>query len=319
MTVFQYLDKVRNENPQYRRLDNISLYKQLKGTDQNLPSWSRIDNPSKSIRRKTDKQSPGFLNSLFDWTDYGINQTSWNFVKSAYNNSITGLAYQLHNGEERFDLEDYNPGIIEDVGSMILSFAMPLDFASMFVGGYLGKALTKPMNAGIKAKAVDAMVGKKAFTKQFGKEIADQTTQKALKKAGKNITSEAARREIAERHVNSIIKDYGMAPLYKQKSQAIAAGTIMNASTLATFEGVRGGFQAAANGEDVWKGIGTGVMHGGFMGALSGAVGSSLNIKHGQYLAKYADDEFKTFAQKAKLIGTGVPGQIVAESLAFLK
>lgn len=89
-----------------------------------------------------------------------------------------------------------------------------------------------------------------------------------------------------------------MAPLYKQKSQAIAAGTIMNASTLATFEGVRGGFQAAANGEDVWKGIGTGVMHGGFMGALSGAVGSSLNIKHGQYLAKYADDEFKTFAQK---------------------
>lgn len=68
---------------------------------------------------------------------------------------------------------------------MILSFAMPLDFASMFVGGYLGKALTKPMNAGIKAKAVDAMVGKKAFTKQFGKEITDQTTQKALKKQEK--------------------------------------------------------------------------------------------------------------------------------------
>ena len=53
------------------------------------------------------------------------------------------------------------------------------------------------------------------------------------------------------------------------------------------------------------------------MGALSGAVGSSLNIKHAQYLSKYADDEFKTFAQKAKLIGTGIPGQIVAESLAF--
>ena len=65
MTVFQYLEKVRNENPQYQRLDNVSLYKQLKGTDQNLPSWSRIDNPSKSTRRKTDKQSPGFLNSLF--------------------------------------------------------------------------------------------------------------------------------------------------------------------------------------------------------------------------------------------------------------
>ena len=66
MTVFQYLEKVRNENPQYQRLDNVSLYKHLKGTDQNLPSWARIDNPSKSTRRKTDKQSPGILNRLYE-------------------------------------------------------------------------------------------------------------------------------------------------------------------------------------------------------------------------------------------------------------
>ena len=168
MTVFQYLEKVRQENPEYQRLNNLSLYKQLKGQDSNLPSWSLVDNPTKSVKAKTNKQSPGFLNSLFDWTDYGINETSWNFAKSAYNNSITGLAYQLHNGEAKYDLGEYNPGIIEDVASMVLSFAMPLDFASMFVGGYLGKAISAPMNAGIKAKAVDALVGKKAFTKAFG-------------------------------------------------------------------------------------------------------------------------------------------------------
>ena len=45
MTVFQYLEKVRQENPEYQRLNNLSLYKQLKGQDSNLPSWSLVDNP----------------------------------------------------------------------------------------------------------------------------------------------------------------------------------------------------------------------------------------------------------------------------------
>ena len=31
MTVFQYLDKVRQENPQYQRLNNASLYRTTKG------------------------------------------------------------------------------------------------------------------------------------------------------------------------------------------------------------------------------------------------------------------------------------------------
>ena len=35
--------------------------------------------------------------------------------------------------------------------------------------------------------------------------------------------------------------------------------------------------QAAVDGEDVWAGIGHGVMHGGIMGGLIGAHGASLN------------------------------------------
>ena len=174
---------------------------------------------TKSVKAKTNKQSPGFLNSLFDWTDYGINETSWNFAKSAYNNSITGLAYQLHNGEAKYDLGEYNPGIIEDVASMVLSFAMPLDFASMFVGRYLGKAISAPMNAGIKAKAVDALVGKKAFTKAFGAATTKKTTQAALKSAGVQKTSEQARREIAEEYISNEHINYNDWFIIKEKKR----------------------------------------------------------------------------------------------------
>ena len=198
MTVFQYLDKVRQENPQYQRLNNASLYRKLKGVDNNLPAWEALDKPRVSSLVKSNKQEPGFVNSLFDWTDYGISETSAKFAKSAYNNSITGLAYQLYNGEERFDLGEYNPGVVEDIGSMILSFAMPLDIASLFVGGYAGKALSTPLNAGVKKKAVEALSGKAAFAKQFGKEQVKKTSQKFLKEQGIKQSSLQARCGLAK-------------------------------------------------------------------------------------------------------------------------
>ena len=87
-TVHDYLNKLKEENPQYKHLSNRSLYNKIKGQDDNLPSWS-ISSPT---GRKASKQDPTFMNSLFDWTDYGINETSAGFAKSAYNNTITGLA-----------------------------------------------------------------------------------------------------------------------------------------------------------------------------------------------------------------------------------
>ena len=139
-TVFDYLEKLKQENPEYRRLNNTALYKKLKGQDTNMPSWESLDNPQKTSTVQ-DKTSPGFFNSLLDWTDYGINESSAGFVKAAYNHSLTGLAYQLHNGEARFDLEEYDPGIVQDVLSAVLSFSMPLDIATMMTGGIAGRAV----------------------------------------------------------------------------------------------------------------------------------------------------------------------------------
>jgi len=313
MTVYEYLDKKREENPRYRQFSDTSLYEILKKQDPNIPKMQSVSNTG----TKTNQQDPGFMNSLFDWTDYGINETSANFAKSAYNNSITGLAYQLHNGEARFDLNDYNPGIVEDIFSAVLSFAMPLDMASMFVGGAAGKGLTTLGSAGLKEGMVKSLTGKAAFKKALGQEALESTTKKELAKLGIKKTPLQARRELAEEYVENLVKDHGLSPLYTKASQSIMAGATMQGSTLAVFEGVRGGFQAAVDGEDVWKGVGKGIAHGGIMGAASGALGASLNIKHGKLLKKYADEDFLDYKQKAAKLATGTLGQIVAETTAF--
>ncbi len=63
-TVFDYLNKLKEENPEYRRFDNATLYKKLRGEDANMPSWGAIDNPSKSSTRKTNQQDPTFFKWL---------------------------------------------------------------------------------------------------------------------------------------------------------------------------------------------------------------------------------------------------------------
>ena len=124
-TIYEYLDKKREDNPEFYMYDDYELYKELKGVDTQLPSWEQADiakkakvSGQKSYERK---QSPDFVYQLFDLTDWTINENSAEWAKSAYNNSITGLAYQMYNGEQRFDLDDYNPGIAEDIFSSVLS------------------------------------------------------------------------------------------------------------------------------------------------------------------------------------------------------
>ena len=65
---------------------------------------------------------------------------------------------------------------------MILSFAMPLDIASLFVGGYAWKSIIYANECrNVKKKAVEALSGKAAFAKQFGKEQVKKTSQKVFK------------------------------------------------------------------------------------------------------------------------------------------
>ena len=104
-TVLEYLNKRRAEDSNLANLSYLGAYNELKSQgDPHLPEWdtgnvasSQKARGQKSYERKAD---PNFVNSLFDWTDWGINEGSAQWAKSAYNNSITGLAYQYYNGEQ---------------------------------------------------------------------------------------------------------------------------------------------------------------------------------------------------------------------------
>ena len=296
MTVAEYLEIKRQKNPELANFSTFDLYNKLKTEqDPELTALSTIkpsDTKRKgqtSYQRKTD---PSFVNSLFDWTDWGINEGSSEWAKSAYNNSITGLSYQLYNGEQKFNLDGYNPGMTEDIFSAVLSFMMPLDFASMFVGGAIGKGLTGLAGAGMKTAAVENLV--------------KANVAKGMSKA------------VAKKNVENMIKYGGHSALLSSYAPK-AAGSIASAATLATFEGTRGGVEAAVNGEDVWKGIGSGVMHGGIMGGVVGAVGASLNVKNAALWNK-AKSKTPLTPKEAKQIGfwrTGKGGQVLAEAGVF--
>tara|TARA_R110000737_G_scaffold339567_1_gene361630 strand:- start:34 stop:3651 length:3618 start_codon:yes stop_codon:yes gene_type:complete len=108
-------------------------------------------------------------------------------IKKGYNDSITGMAQQLATGEAPFDLEDYNPGVLGDIGSAIVSFFMPADVALFAAGGGIG---------GQAAKSAGKLALKQMMRAGVKKEFAEKTVQKGLNsivaKAGMSAGGSAA-------------------------------------------------------------------------------------------------------------------------------
>ena len=315
MTVSEYLQKKRQDNPDFSTLSDFSLYNKLQAEDDpNLPilqiGGAQTTSPKttgqKSYQRKVN---PDSVNSFFDWTDLGINDDSAEWAKSAYNSSITGLAYQMYNGEQRFNLDGYNPGMVSDIFSSVLSFMMPMDFATMFVGGALGRGMTSLAGYGMKTAATENLVklggvqaAKKAATKKATAEVSEEIASRSL---------------LAKVQAELMVKEGGYSALM-QSFAPKTAGAIAQGATLATFEGVRGGMSAAVNDEDIWEGIGHGVMHGGIMGGVAGAVGASLNIKNAKLWNKAKKGPLTPKeARQASFWRTGKGGQVLAEAGVF--
>ena len=119
-------------------------YPELEGSsDSELNLMAEFEYPGLAMEKTSSANtSPQFLNSFQTWFDYGIDENSYGWMKSAYNNSLTGLTEQLVTGKQRYSLEDYDPNILEDIGSMALSFLMPLDMAAMALGGSIAKGIS---------------------------------------------------------------------------------------------------------------------------------------------------------------------------------
>ena len=320
-TVIDYLNKKREEDPSLSGLTYRGVYSKLQeANDPYLPEWEAVTTASSKPSGQTSyerKADPDFVNSLFDWGDWGINDDSARWAQSAYNNSITGLAYQMYNGEQRFNLDGYNPGIAEDVFSAVLSFMMPMDFATMWAGGLAGKGLSSLAGYGMREAATENLV--KLGVREAAKKAGQKTVGKKIVKTATVETAEemATREAFARLGVHNMIKDGGYSALLGSFAPKLT-GAIGSATTLATFEGTRGGMQAAVDGTDVWEGIRGGVMHGGIMGGIIGAVGASLNVKHAKLFNKKKKGTLTPSEEKQ--LGfwrTGKGGQVLTEAGIF--
>ena len=112
-----------------------------------------------------------------------------NFIKEGYNRSIEGLAYQSMTGKKFYNVGEYTPNHLEDIGATIVSFvATPTDLASMALGGAVGKAVLKPLMS----KAAGFML-KGGVPKNLAKKAVENGTKAVINKgAQKGLADETA-------------------------------------------------------------------------------------------------------------------------------
>ena len=146
----QVIEKAREK---YGRIasDDKSLYR-LGATriflDEDIEPW----NEAYTSNKVQEETSPGFVNSLWELADYGVDEYSSDFWKSSYNKSLTAKTQEMITGKAKYDLEDYNPGFWEDIGSTVVSFLYPVDAITMFAGGAAGKVASKAYTASTASK-----------------------------------------------------------------------------------------------------------------------------------------------------------------------
>ena len=128
------------------------------------------DRPAATIGERDDLPPSTFVRLLTPVLR-GVSSTTPDFVKQAYNQSLTGLAQQMVTGEQAFDLSGYNPTVVEDIAATVLSFVMPLDAITLGITGGAGGLI---VNQG--SKVVIKMLVKAGVKK----ELAEQAAQRAV-------------------------------------------------------------------------------------------------------------------------------------------
>ena len=107
---------------------------------------------------------------------YGFIPGDWlpDWVKQGYNQSIEGMAQQVVKGEPVFTIDqDYDPNMLEDVASTVLSFLTPTDLATMVLGGGAG---------GLAIKSSMKMAAKKLVQSGAKQSVADRAVNIASKR-----------------------------------------------------------------------------------------------------------------------------------------
>jgi hypothetical protein len=282
----EYLESVRNapNSPAHYKYMSDQLLESTLARGGALPdeyNYNLSQNKSESDTSHLDGKND--LTALERWADLWVSEDSPDWMKASYNRSLTGLTEKMIKGTARYNVDETDFTILEDIGASLMSFFMPLDIITMKVGTVAGKALS--------GKLGQQLVKKKAY-KKFGKKLTD----KALK------TGES-------------LPDNWIPNLNKiDKALMGAAG---NAPTLALYEAAIGGVQSKIEGNNPMDGVVHGLWHGAALGAITGGIGGGMGAKAAEILKAGKKNPLgKGDWLKARL-GYGIPGQVTAESTVF--
>tara|TARA_R100000329_G_scaffold151453_1_gene147671 strand:- start:2785 stop:6657 length:3873 start_codon:yes stop_codon:yes gene_type:complete len=185
-------------------------------------------------KSKTDKDLYGFIPG--DWLP--------DWVKSGYNNSIEGLTYQVATGKQYFDLSGYeqsNPGILEDIGSGIISFLTPTDIAVVAGGGGLGGYAVRTAAKASAKKAIQSGV-KQTLKKGISEEAVDTLVSKNARKATELLMKNNIKKDVAEKVIENASK---------KVSKKIFEETTKGATGLGFYSGLQSALGQEINSGDV--------------------------------------------------------------------
>ena len=168
-----------------------STIAKLQTTGDYLNEKSSFDNnlfDIESYSKALSDQNNSYKTSKEDEDLYGFIPGDWlpDWVKAGYNQSITGLAERIATGNEKFDLKNYNPNLLEDIGSTLVSFLQPADIGVMIATGGVGGIVAKSATKAAVKKALQSNLGKglRVSDDLVKKIISKETRQQAKTKLG---------------------------------------------------------------------------------------------------------------------------------------
>ena len=281
----EYLNKVRNSpnSPAHYRRMSDQLLESTLARGGMLPEEYGYNSPSNEFVPDEALDGKNDLSTLERWADLWINEDSPDWMKASYTRSLTGLTEKMITGEARYNVDETDFTVLEDIGASLMSFFMPLDVITMKVGTVAGKALS--------GKLGQQLVKKKAY-KKFGKKVVDKAV-----KTGESLPA-------------------NFIPNLTKIDKALM-GAAGNAPTLALYEAAIGGVQSKIEGNSVMGGITHGLFHGAALGAITGGIGGGMGAKSAEILKAGGKNPLGKGAWLKARVGYGIPGQVGAESTVF--
>ena len=214
------------------------------------------------------------------------------FMAHTINNSMSGLAYTAMYGKEPYEIGDYEPGLIGEIGSFFIGLANPLDLGLFVLSGFGGGKV-----AG--TKLAQSWIGKEgrkaAINSTVARGVAKETAEGVNRTYWKTFARGAATETGASLGIYS------------------AAGGAL-AETARQSKAIKKGEQDDFELQDViWQGT-----KAGLEGAALGYVGGGLT---GGYMAptysKLKQKANPTFSDKALKLVNSPLGQVGAEAGVF--